>query len=530
MALAAKQHQSAAVATPDAAQPFIVCKAPGGTTLRPVDSAKDCRGNEHPANLNNGQRPLGVCVQTSDGLLRLTRTTPGGSRPADCDNKAENWRQAPGDAPTNLCLGPDGNLRLCPDGAKPDFIVPAGTNATKNQATKNRPAENRPPKAVDDKGDGFTTDAAIPFTTGNVLANDRDPEGGALTVVQVKTATTKGKVTDYGDGTFGYDPNGQFDHLAPGKSATDRFTYTIADDHHQRATATVSITITGAASGPTTANPALEPAVATQTPPTGGSAVKPSAVEIWACKQGPGYLRAVSAKTDCKKNETAVNLNNRDHPLGVCVQNTSQLLQVKGPLKSGGSKPRDCKPATSTFLQLPGDSPTKLCVRLDGLLILCANSPNPDITVPALNASPVANDDSGAGFGTNEDTAFTTGDVLANDTDPDGDPLSVSALDKTGTKGKVTSNNDGAFAYDPNGKFDALPAGGNGSDSFAYTVSDGHGGTDTATVTIAITGVNDPPNAVNDTATTDKLTATTVNLLANDTDPDNGDVLSVSSI
>ena len=51
---------------------------------------------------------------------------------------------------------------------------------------------------------------------------------------------------------------------------------------------------------------------------------------------------------------------------------------------------------------------------------------------------------------------------------------------------------NGSFAYDPFGKFDDLLAGQTATDTFSYTLSDGEGGTDTATVTITIYGNNEP--------------------------------------
>ncbi len=109
---------------------------------------------------------------------------------------------------------------------------------------------------------------------------------------------------------------------------------------------------------------------------------------------------------------------------------------------------------------------------------------------------------------------------------------SVFSFDTTGTKGLVTDNGDGTFAYDPNGQFESLGAGETGYDTFTYTVSDGHGGQSTATVTITINGVNDAPVANADSGTgfeTDEDTAfTTASVLANDTDVD-GDTLSVFS-
>ncbi|MEL4403019.1 Ig-like domain-containing protein, partial [Shewanella algae] len=56
---------------------------------------------------------------------------------------------------------------------------------------------------------------------------------------------TRGKVTDNGDGTFSYDPNGAFVGLKAGETAQDRFQYSVIDGAGARATATVTITIRG---------------------------------------------------------------------------------------------------------------------------------------------------------------------------------------------------------------------------------------------------------------------------------------------
>ena len=106
------------------------------------------------------------------------------------------------------------------------------------------------------------------------------------------------------------------------------------------------------------------------------------------------------------------------------------------------------------------------------------------VTVTPVNDPPVAEADTAS---TNEDTAVTSGNVLANDTDADGDTLSVSAADATSAQGgSVVNNNNGTFTYTPAANF-------NGSDSFSYTVSDGNGGTAQGTVTVTVTAQNDPP-------------------------------------
>ena len=115
------------------------------------------------------------------------------------------------------------------------------------------------------------------------------------------------------------------------------------------------------------------------------------------------------------------------------------------------------------------------------------------VTVIDVNDAPVARNDRGAGYTTDGDTVLTTGNVLDNDTDLEGDGLFVSRLSTTGTLGRVTNNGDGTFNYDPNGQFDHLVFGQQATDRFTYTVADGNGGFDTARVTITVTGV--PPAA-----------------------------------
>ncbi|SDO67490.1 Ca2+-binding protein, RTX toxin-related, partial [Lutimaribacter pacificus] len=71
-----------------------------------------------------------------------------------------------------------------------------------------------------------------------------------------------------------------------------------------------------------------------------------------------------------------------------------------------------------------------------------------------------------------------------------------------------------SYTYTPDPDF-------NGTDEFTYTVSDGNGGTDTATVTLTVGAVNDAPDAVDDSETTPFDTPVEVDVLGNDTDPEN---------
>jgi Ca2+-binding RTX toxin-like protein len=131
-----------------------------------------------------------------------------------------------------------------------------------------------------------------------------------------------------------------------------------------------------------------------------------------------------------------------------------------------------------------------------------------------INLDPTAGNDAAT---TDEDKPVTI-NVLANDTDPNGDTLSVT--EATAEHGTVTINADGTLTYTPDADY-------NGSDTITYKVDDGNGGTDEATVAVTVKPVNDDPDAVDDADSTDYNTAVTVNVLANDTDVD-GDTLTVS--
>ena len=209
---------------------------------------------------------------------------------------------------------------------------------------------NDAPVAVDDAY-GTSEDAPLSVNvSAGLLANDSDPDSSDLLSVEaVDTTGTVGLVSFNADGSFTYDPNGQFESLAVGETATDTFSYTVSDGQGGTATASVTVTIDGA------------------------------------------------------------------------------------------------------------------------------------------NDAPVAVDDA---YGTSEEAPLSvnvSAGLLANDSDPDSsDLLSVEAVDTTGTVGLVSFNADGNFTYDPNGQFESLAVGETATDTFSYTVSDGQGGTATASVTVTI--------------------------------------------
>ncbi|MFO1070435.1 MAG: Ig-like domain-containing protein [Geminicoccaceae bacterium] len=141
---------------------------------------------------------------------------------------------------------------------------------------------------------------------------------------------------------------------------------------------------------------------------------------------------------------------------------------------------------------------------------------------------------------TTED-AGKTGNLLGNDTDPNGDTLAVSAVN--GAAGNVGSSftlasgasvvveANGNYSYDPLDAHQDLANGETATETFTYTVSDGKGGTDTATVRITVEGINDAPTAGDDLFKADwdaKLSGKQV--LTNDDDADATDSLTVSAV
>jgi uncharacterized repeat protein (TIGR02543 family) len=143
------------------------------------------------------------------------------------------------------------------------------------------------------------------------------------------------------------------------------------------------------------------------------------------------------------------------------------------------------------------------------------------VTVTPVNDAPVAVDDTAT---TAEDTALvrTSAQLVANDTDPEGNALSVTAV--SGATNGTVALAAGNITFTPTANF-------NGTGGYNYTVSDG-ALTDTGHVTVTVTAVNDAPVAVDDAYSTVLNTAlvrTSAQLVANDTDVD-GNALSVTAV
>jgi len=139
---------------------------------------------------------------------------------------------------------------------------------------------------------------------------------------------------------------------------------------------------------------------------------------------------------------------------------------------------------------------------------LDSNEPVVVIDVVTDNAPP---EPLGDETSTDEDTAVDVA-VLDNDADPDGDTLTLTAFTQS-THGIVSGNGDGTLNFAPMENF-------NGNATFEYTVSDGQGGKATATVTISVAPVNDPPVAQDGSVNAIEATDVTIILAGTDIDGD----------
>ncbi|OJF90224.1 Ig-like domain-containing protein [Pararhizobium antarcticum] len=183
---------------------------------------------------------------------------------------------------------------------------------------------------------------------------------------------------------------------------------------------------------------------------------------------------------------------------------------------------------------------------LTDILVGPRPSPDPDEVPEPGDTAPVAISDLGPTVSENDTGISPTQNVLTNDSDIDGDTLTVTqvaALSKVTTiqAGKTAVEGlYGTLHIDANGEYyykvdatraatNSIAGGQSAMDTFAYRVSDGHGGSAVATVSIKVDGVNDAPTAIADNAIAKVGTLTTGSVTSNDIDPDAGSSISVIS-
>src|SRR5207249_1306355 len=381
----------------------------------------------------------------------------------------------------------NGTTNGSPDAKCSGTATPSTTVTPVNDA----PVANNDSATVAEGG----TVTVLDSTAASVLANDTDAEANTLTATKLSDPT-RGSETLNANGTFSYSHDGS-------ETTTDSFTYKTCDngttngapDAKCSGTATVSITVTPVNDAPVANNDSATVA-------EGGTV---TVLDSTAAS-------VLANDTDAEANTlTATKLS--DPTRG------SETLNANGTFSYSHD---GSETTTDSFTYKTCDNGTT-----NGAPdAKCSGTATVSITVTPVNDPPVANNDSAtvAEGGTVTVLDSTAASVLANDTDAEANTLTATKLSDP-TRGSETLNANGTFSYSHDGSETT-------TDSFTYKTCDNgttNGAPDakcsgTATVSITVTPVNDPPVANNDSATVAEggtvtvLDSTAASVLANDTD------------
>ncbi len=318
---------------------------------------------------------------------------------------------------------------------------------------------NDAPVATDDSASTLE-DTPVVISAADLLLNDLDADGDSLIITGIASQPQHGTLSDNGDGSYTYTP-------AAGFFGEDNFTYTVCDPSGACDTAVVVITVT-----PVNDAPIAEDDSAATT------------------EDSPVTISVLGNDSDPE--------NNLDSGSVSIVEGPAHGTLTINPDGSVTYTPNANWSGSDSFnYQVCDSADPALC-----------DTANVNITVSPVNDAPVANDDAAT---TMEDQAVVIA-ALPNDTDADGDLLSISSYSHP-AYGSVVLNADGTFTYTPNINW-------YGTDTFTYTVCDPSGACDEALVTVEVLPVNDPPVAINDAATTAEEAPVTINVASNDYDVD----------
>ena len=150
--------------------------------------------------------------------------------------------------------------------------------------------------------------------------------------------------------------------------------------------------------------------------------------------------------------------------------------------------------------------------------------------IEAVNDAPVAQEDS-ANIAENATLIISAEDILANDSDVDvDDKLSLLSISAPEHKGVATLDANGNLSFIAGTDFDHLAEGVSEEVEISYVIEDSAGATATSTIKVTVTGTNDIPIAQVDTVTLDEDNTIMIDVLANDSDVDDGDVLTIKEI
>jgi VCBS repeat-containing protein len=328
-------------------------------------------------------------------------------------------------------------------------------------------AVNDAPVAVADSGYTLAEGGTITAAT-TVLGNDTDTEGSTLNAALVSGPANASAFTLHADGTFDYTHNG-------GETIADSFSYRANDGSLDSNTVTVSIVITPVNDAPV--------------------AVADSGYSVAEGGTITGGATVLGNDTDAENDTLNAVL------VSGPANDSSFTLNADGTF----NYTHDASETTTDSFTYKANDGT-----LDSTTVTVS------ITVTAVNDAPVAVADSGysvAEGGTI--TGATT--VLANDTDAEGSTLTATLVSGPANDAAFTLHADGTFDYTHDGSETS-------ADSFTYKAHDGTADSNTVTVTITVTAINDAPVAVADSGYTvaegGTITAAAT-VLGNDTDGEN---------
>ncbi len=320
-------------------------------------------------------------------------------------------------------------------------------------------AENDAPIANDDAAvaeDGLATIIAV-------LDNDEDPDKDPLEILRT-TQPSGGVVAILGDRIL-YTPTPDF-------TGVDVFEYEITDGIVEPgdpdAIATVFVAVGGAAlAGPPPVGGGGGGGGTTPPPDDGGG------------EEDPPFLTDDSAHLETCDAPAVIDVLGNDAGDGVTVL---AVASVSTPALGSASNNGDGTVTYTPPVECTGsDSFTYGVLDGDGVEQFATVSITMGEQAPGENQAPEAFDDSGATF----ENEPVTINVLANDSDPDGDPLTVSAVTQP-AGGSVVDNGDGTVTYTADGYV--------GQTSFTYTITDGRGGEATASVSVSVEGAPVAPH------------------------------------
>jgi hypothetical protein len=359
-------------------------------------------------------------------------------------------------------------------------------------------AANQGPTAVNDTGPAVTKDTPVTFSTSTLLANDTDPNGDPLTVTSV-SAPTNGTVSlNTTNSTITFTPT-------TGYTGAAGFTYAISDGRGGTSSASVALTVSAPGTAPVSLFSSSATPAATNTNDT-------SPVELGVKFQASSAGTVSAIKFYKGTQDTGTHT-------GTLWSSTGQVLATAtftGESASGWQTATFSNPVTLT----PGATYTASYHTNAGRYSTTANGfssavTNGPLTAPssgngvyaygssslfptntyqntnywvdvvfnpnssATNQGPTAVNDTGPAVTKNTAVTFSTSTLLANDTDPNGDPLTVTSVSAP-TNGTVSLNTtNSTITFTPTTNY-------TGTAGFTYAISDGRGGTSSASVALTV--------------------------------------------